>query len=248
MKKNVLIIASCLVALTMFPAITNAQFAKGNMLVEGSIGNIDVSKTKTETERSGNVDFKNETKDFSIAIMPRIGFFLSNNLVVGTTLGISFNSSKTDYFDVTDGHKYADTKYSSTTLDLLQFVRYYFPSKNVKTRFYGQIGGGISLDLSAKNEGRDFSTSGQVTSSSKYNYPKKFNKVSGEALVGLNHFISQNVAINAGLGYNYSRSTVTTSFTSAGGTTSTPSKYTVKTGAFLWNVGFTMIIPCKKKK
>ena len=127
----------------------------------------------------------------------------------------------------------------------MPFVRYYF-GKSTSTRFYGQVGGGISTDLSSKNDYTSFDNNGAVDYTSKSNYPKKYVAFSGEALVGLNHFVSQNVAINAALGYRYSSDKQTTSSTSTFGTTD-PIKYTNKGGAFSWNVGFTMFVPCKKK-
>lgn len=130
----------------------------------------------------------------------------------------------------------------------MPFVRYYF-GKSSATRFYGQVGGGVSLDLSHKYEEKDLINGDKY----KGNYPKKFNTVSGEALIGVNHFIAQNVAINAGLGYRYNSSKETISSTSinpAGNVSVTgpENKYTNKGGSLSWNVGFTMFIPCKKKK
>jgi len=252
MKKNVLIIASCLVALTMFPAITNAQFAKGDWLVEGGLGSINVSKTKNESQTSGDPDvYKTENNNFSISIFPRAGYFVSKNLAVGTTLGISYNSNKYKNFGI-DDIKDFESKGSAVILDFTPFVRYYFPGKNIKTRFYGQVGAGISLDLSRKYDSKYVDNLGNTTTSYKYNYPKKYNGISAEALVGLNHFVSQNVAVNAALGYRYASSKETTSYTtnSPGGFSSTtdPTKYSDKTSAFIWNVGFTMLLHCKKKK
>lgn len=249
--KAILFFTSAIFFLTLIPAFANAQFTKGDMLVEGSLGSINVSNTKSENEQNGTINSKNENKGFSIAILPRAGFFVSNNLVIGTTLGIVFYNNKYKNINPLTGNKMGEAKDNTTTLDVIPFVRYYFPGKSATTRFYGQVGGGISLDLSRKYESKNYNNAGVVTNSFNYNYPKKFNTVSGEALVGLNHFIAQNVAVNAGLGYNYSRGTETTSFTQNFGgptTTSNPEKYTVKTGTFIWNVGFTMIVPCKKKK
>ena len=243
MKKNLLIFAALIISMSLFPGISNAQFAKGTILVEGGLGNLTVANSKTRWEdNTGAVNSRYKDNGFSIGIFPRIGFFVTKDFVVGTTLGLNYSSNKsTDQNTVTSVNEY-ETKTSSFRLDFMPFARYYF-GKNTGTRFYGQIGGGIGVDLSDKSEGKNL----QTGTTSKYNYPKKPTTVSGEALVGLNHFISQNVAINAGLGYKYSSTKYTETYTNYLGITGTPDKYINTGGAFIWNVGFTMFIPCTKK-
>ena len=250
MKKIFLVFTALTFGLILFPAITNAQFAKGDWMVEGGLGSLNLSKTNNQNEQNGNIS-KSESNDFSISIFPRAGYFVSNNLVVGTTLGIGFGSSKYKNFNNGNGNKSGESTSNLTSLEFVPFVRYYFPGKKATTRFYAQAGGGITLDLSRKYESKSFNNTGDVTGTFKYNYPKKFNNVAAELLVGLNHFVSQNVAINAALGYRYNKSTETISSSNIFGNTtvtSDPTKYTVKTNAFVWNVGFTMFLHCKKKK
>ncbi len=245
--KAILLLTTAAFLLTLAPAVTNAQFIKGSMLAEGGLGSLTVFNNTSEYSdaASGIVGYKYKNNGFSVGIFPRIGFFLSKNMVVGTTLGVNFYSNKSKNVDPISGITVTESKYSAATLDLMPFVRYYF-GKSVTTRFYGQVGGGVSLDLSRKDESKNLFNG----NSSKTNYTKKPNTISGEALVGVNHFVSQNVAINAGLGYrfNSSKETVTSTYTSGGtSNTSDPEKYTNKGGAFSWNVGFTMFIPCGKK-
>jgi len=249
--KAILFISAVALFLSLIPSLTNAQFKKGDMLVEGGLGDIKVSSNKTNYEQNGLPDGKSKSNGFGIEIFPRVGYFISKDVVIGTTLGVGFASSKYQNLNDVTGKKTYESKASATILDVLPFARFYFPGKNVKTRFYGQIGAGISLYISEKQESKNFDNNEVVTNTYKTNYPKKLFAFSGEALVGINHFVSQNVAINAALGYNYSqgKETTTTTQTSGGLTfTSDPVKYTSKTGLFSWNVGFTMFIPCKKKK
>lgn len=246
MKKLILLFTVAAFFLT--PA-TNAQFVKGNWMAEGGIGNLSVSNnTFEQTNVSGaRIDY-NKTKDFSIGIMPRMGYFVTNNLVVGTTFGINFSSTNVEELNASNGVKVTETKRSSIHLDFMPFLRYYF-GKTGTTRFYGQVGCGITTALSTKGEYKEFDNIGAVDYTSKLNTPKKYFNFSGEALVGLNHFVSQNVAINAALGYRHISGKETTSYTNTLGipTTTPEVKHTIKGGTFSWNVGFTMIIPCKKK-
>lgn len=248
MNKRILMFAVVAFMLSTIPTFVQAQFGKGNWLAEGAIGSFNLTtNSKTEYEQNGVID-KSENKGFSIGIFPRLGYFVSKSLVVGTTLGVNFNTNKYKSYEV-DGSIDFEARSNAFVLDVMPFVRYYFPG-NVKTRFYGQVGGGVSLDLSRKYESKSFDGDGIIIGTSKDNFPKKYNSISGEALVGLNHFVAQNVAINMGLGYRYSSSKQTTSSTYTSGiitNTTTPEEYRNKNGAVIWNVGFTMIIPCKKK-
>ena len=244
MKKNLLIFAALMISLALFPAITNAQFVKGGMFVEGSLGNLTVSNSKTHYEdKNGLPTYRYKDNGFAIGIFPRIGFLVTNNLAIGTTLGLNFSSNKRTFQDEITSVNQSENKVSAFTLEVMPFVRYYF-GKPTGTRFYGQAGGGISTDLSRKDETK--SLIGPSTTN-KYNYTNKPISVSGEAMLGMNHFVSQNVAVNASLGYRYTSSKETTTYTNNAGVTSDPEKYISKGGAFIWNVGFTMFIPCSKK-
>lgn len=142
-------------------------------------------------------------------------------------------------------------KSSLAELDILPFVRYYFPSTNTQTRLYGQLGGGIGVAISYKNSSESYSSSGTVTNKTTYHYPKKPIAFTGEALVGVNHFLSQNVALNAAIGYSYTHRKVSSysEQTYLGYPTNSPEITNINSSnAFAWNVGFTMFIPCKKKK
>ena len=245
MKKAILLFTVAAIFLSLAPNTTNAQFVKGDMLAEGGLGNLRVSNNKTTYEdQNGVVNDRYKDNGFSIGIFPRFGFFVTNNLAIGTTLGLNYSSNKSiRQNDVTSVDE-SESKSSYFNLEVMPFLRYYF-GKTGTTRFYGQVGGGISVDLSRKYESKSLVGPAYNT---KTNYTKKPMSVSGEAMVGLNHFVSQNVAVNAGLGYRYTSSKETYTYTNPFGVTGNPEKYINKGGALIWNVGFTMIIPCKKKK
>ena len=133
--KAILFFSAAALFLMFIPSITKAQFSKGDLLVEGGLGNIKVSKDKSQYEANGTVGYKYENKGFSIAIFPRVGFFLSSKFVVGTTFGINYSSDKYENILATTNQTQNDSKTSGLVLDVLPFVRYYFPG-NAKTRFY----------------------------------------------------------------------------------------------------------------
>jgi hypothetical protein len=253
MKKK--FIAKTILILCIVTTIFNASFAqlkKGNLLVEASFGNIGYSKYDSKNESVGATT-KYDGSSFSFNLYPRVGFFVSDKFVVGAEVDIYTGSSKYNYFNAT-GAKSSDSKSSSTTLGVLPFVRYYFAaSKNGKSFFYGQAGGGIHIDVANNNESRGYSSStGLPTYTSKTNYIKKYSTVSGNASLGWNHFLSDNVALNFNLGYRYNQNKYSYTYTNtpASGiaTTSPEAATTYINSGINWGMGFTMIIPRGKKK
>jgi hypothetical protein len=229
-----------------------AQLKKGNLLVETSFGNIGYSKYDNKSESLGTSS-KNDGSNISFNLYPRVGLFISDKFVVGAELDIYTNSSKYNYFNTT-GVKTSDSKSSNTSLGLLPFVRYYFAaSKNGKSFFYGQAGGGINMEIANNYESKSYSGStGILTSTFKYDYTKKYTTLSGNASLGWNHFLSDNVALNFNLGYRYSQYKYSYSYTStpvSGTPTIGPEQtYTSINNGINWGMGFTMIIPRGKKK
>ena len=232
-----------------------AQFAKGTVLVEGSLGNISYNKSDYTYEYFNTIpttSTKSDYKSFGFGLNPLVGFFVTNKLVLGTSLSIYFSSSKSNSLRST-GIKSSDGKSSYVSLGISPFVRYYFAGcKSQKTMFYGQVAGGVSTDLSNKSEYNYYNSAGVFTNSYKYNYPKKYFTYNALVLVGMNHMLSQNVALNMGIGYNYSNSTQTSNSISTNSsgvsTTSSNTKNTNKYSGINWSLGFTMFIPHKKGK
>lgn len=256
MKKKLIfkVAAICMLAGFCFSNV-QAQFAKGTVLVEGSVGNISIYKADYNYEYFNTIPStmtKSDYKSFGFGLNPSAGIFLTNKLVIGTALNIYFSSSKSNSFNK-NGIKSSDGKSSSASLGISPFVRYYFAGcKSQKTMFYGQVAGGVSTDLSNKSDYKYYNNAGVFTNSYKYNYPKKYFTYSAQVLLGLNHMLSQNVALNMGLGYSFSQNTQTSNYTitNSGGvsTTSSNTKYTNKYNNINWSLGFTMFIPRKKGK
>lgn len=225
---------------------TQAQFKKGNWLLEGSIGNINSTNNTVESTQDSNTT-KYEYSSFSFNLNPKAGYFITNNIAVGLMLGFYFYNTSNENFDA-DGRKYSKSESGSTSISFAPFFRYYLPSStNSNLRFYGQIDGGVSKYLSDKSEYTGYSTGGAVTSKSKTEYPEKYFSYFVEGQIGLNYFLTQNVAVNTAVGYTYSKSNQTSeyTYTPTNGTPTvdpkTETKYT--SNNIIWSMGFTMIIP-----
>jgi hypothetical protein len=230
------------------PIFIQAQFAKGDWLVEGNFANIGINNYDYKTTTSTST-IKSDSKGFSFSIYPRAGYFVTDNIVVGTTLGLSFSNSKGTYF-ATNGKKSSDYTSKYGYFDFLPYIRYYFNSKSPKTRFYGQVGGGISTTISTNSKYTYFNTTtGVITSTFEYNYPKKYSNTILEGIVGLNQFISGNVALNAYVGYRNNSSKETANYTNTVGgvsTTSPNTEYANKSSNISFGFGFNMILKGKK--
>jgi hypothetical protein len=241
-----------LIAAATITTAGTAQFKKGNLLVETNLGNISFGNNNYTYETSGATR-KSDGKSFSIGLYPRVGFFVSDNLVVGTELGLYLYSSSGNDFNAT-GVKTSDNKGSSFNIGLSPFVRYYFnAAKESKGRFFAQLGGGFELTLSNNYDYNYYSgTTGALSSKFKYNYPKKPLYYNANILAGYNYMVAPNVALNLNLGYRYSANSseyTYTTTTAAGVATTSPSTISKSnSGSVDWRMGITMFIPRSKKK
>lgn len=247
MKQNqILSLAIISLLIISTPRTLISQTKKANWLAEGNLGNINLSNSKNESIYGTNTS-KSENKGYYISLFPRIGYFLNDNIVLGTTLNFSYQSNKyKSYWN--NGVKSYDGVYKGSSIGLSPFLRYYF-TKNSKNRLYGQLGGGMNIDIFRNDEVTTFYDTGDK--SGNYKNPSNGQVVSGEALIGFNHFFTDNVAFNSSIGYNYNKRTQKTiSNSTYGGITNAQqeTKSTAITGNVIWNFGFTIIIAGKKAK
>jgi outer membrane protein len=145
-----------------------AQTEKGRWMVGLSVGSLTYQEQPSTNYKA-----------FSISLSPSAGYFVINNLLVGTGLPLSLSTSKTD-------NPGLPIKSTSTGIGLAPFVRYYFGESKLKPYV------GISYSYSQN----------------KYTYKTLLGDVSGTGHttfivpgVGLAYFINRNVALNASLNY-----------------------------------------------
>ncbi|MFY8069109.1 MAG: outer membrane protein [Flavobacterium sp.] len=147
----------------------NGGFSKGDVFVSGAV-TLNSSKTG---------DFK--VNAFEIA--PKLGYFVTENIAVGGSIG--FNSLKLD-----DGA--ADATNSGLVLGA--FGRYYFTPAS-KFSLFAQLG----LDYTSSNDEFD------VTDGTVYGSKIETKEVGFGLGAGMNYFVSSNFSIEAGvavLGYS----------------------------------------------
>lgn len=217
------------------PKTLLSQTQKGNLLVEGNLGNFNLISSRDGWGSSQNTG-KIEYTSYAISVYPRIGYFLTDNIVLGTTLNYRYQLDKQKHYWI-DGLISSSGKSNRSSLGLSPFLRYYF-TKNSKNRFYGQVSGGINIYLFDRYEGTTYNDTGEINGT--FNYRSKGQTLTGEALIGFNHFFTTNVAFNSSIGYTYYKEIQKTTYNSS------ESKSTIQISNVSWNFGFTISIARKK--
>lgn len=217
------------------PVLFFAQTRKGTKLVEGNIGNLSFS---TNRKPILTTDESPKEKHFYIDFTTRIGWFLNERFVLGTSVDLSVQRYRLNTSS-SGGGFYFNSKESTTLFGLTPFSRYYFSSTS-KTQFYGQIGFGSSFMRQEESSELLFQSSNTVYDS---DYSKRtYLNFSGELLFGMNHFIHPNVAFNTAIGPGvfdaYKLSTETSNYS---GFVSSSNKLEIleRYVNLNWNFGFT---------
>jgi hypothetical protein len=172
MKK---ILLTLLVFVTFYAAF--GQFVKqGAMMAGGTVSFV----SSTDKNKTGGVTVTNGTSTiFSLA--PNFGYFLANNLALGTALQLSFGKSDPG------NPNYGRSNF--TAISLVPFVRYYL---NMGIFFQGEFGVG--------------SVRSKSTILGNANTIEKISSSSWSIATGYTIFINENVAIEPMLDYGNSMS------------------------------------------
>lgn len=168
MKTLTLIV--CLASTLM--AKVEAQTEKGRWTVGAEVGNF------TYQNQYGN-------QSFTGSLSPSGGYFITNGLVVGTGIPVSFATQTFSTINSSDG------RYTTTAIGLAPFVRYFIGRSKLKpflgvTYSYSKAVGKYQAD--PRRGGAESRTEGYATSL----IPN----------VGVAYFINRNLALNVGINYN----------------------------------------------
>lgn len=165
--KRVLIITFIM---TVAATASWAQFNQGNFLVGGST-NLNFNSYTDKSKSGSSTNTNGKSTNFSLE--PSAGYFFMDNLAAGAGLNLSTSTYKPDG---------GGSKYTSSSISLTPFVRYYFG------KIYGQ---GAFQFGSEKTE----STFGSTTETSK-------DAISGWSLLaGYAIMLNESVSLEPQLGY-----------------------------------------------
>ncbi|KZE84875.1 outer membrane beta-barrel protein [Myroides marinus] len=177
MKKITLLAALLVAGITTANAQINVETPK----LSANVGTTPIKKGNWMVGASvGNIGYNFEAESFSFMVKPTAAYFISDGFAVGAEIGGGIKTG----VEI----KGADGKINEKTqwdYVVMPFVRYYFPEGASATgRFFGQGGLGIS--------------GSQVGSTNENSFAFSLNG-------GYSHFVSRNVALEAIVGYNYSK-------------------------------------------
>jgi hypothetical protein len=180
----------------------NAQNKKGNMLVSAYLGSGGFSSNKNDYtySTSPGTTYNSDSKNFNIGVGPEVGWYLTDRLVVGTYLGLSYNNSKNNSGNSSStvtGHGKSNTLY----FNLGPSARLYLGKNNDKGMPYLRLVTGLSFYPSDNGE--------SYNSTNTYHYTYKTKNYLYWNLgpqLGYEHFLNQHIGLQYYIGYNYSHS------------------------------------------
>ena len=194
MKKINVCVLALLTVFTM-----QAQNKKGNMLVSVNVGSGSFYSNKNDYSYSTlpGTTYNGDSKSFSIGISPEVGLYLTDRLVVGTYLGLSYYNSKNNSGNsgtTTTSHGKSNSLY----FNLGPSARVYLGKNNDKGMPYLRLITGLSFYPSDNGE--------SYNSTNTYHYTYKTKNYLSWNLgpqIGYEHFFNQHIGLQYYIGYNY---------------------------------------------
>jgi outer membrane protein len=163
--------------LLLFVFSVHGQTTRGTILIGGE-SNFDLSTMNSKWKSDDGSGTHGNIIRFGIS--PRIGFFIIDNLAVGVKLPIGFQFQEDKNND----------KFSSTSLGISPFLKYYFGTSNIKPYLNGSIG---FSNMTMKDD-PDIGATNKTT----------VGVFSYELGGGFGVFLNDKVSLDIGIGYNYS--------------------------------------------
>lgn len=194
MKKISICALALLTAFTM-----QAQNKKGNLLVGTSIGGAGISFGNSESNTVGSTTIsRSEYNSFNLNVYPTLGYYVSDNVVIGTYFTLGYYHSKNDNSNNVSTAT-SESKSSYGSFGLGPFGRFYFGDNKGKGMPWAEVNAGISFYPGYKGEYTPSTGTGY-----KYEY-KKYHPWNAGVKVGYEHFINSVIGIQYYVGYSYSQ-------------------------------------------
>ena len=230
----------------------NAQFKKGNLMAGASVGSVLFNSGSSDITVSQIGSNTSRITSYNVSASPSLGWFISDNTVVGGAVNINPYSNKTTYEQ--NGSTYQSDKNSNFNIGLGGFARHYFGGSGSMIPF-GQFGMNFGIS-SLKAEGffywgsgptaykisYDGSSSGGFFANSTFQFG--FTKMVGD-LKGLDFYIGYNFSYNKNtLKKTTLRDDGNNGTIDSRGENETTTKFT--NHGFLLGVGFQVFLKGKK--
>ena len=194
-QKNIfLIIGLLLVSITM-----NAQFKKGMRMVGATIGSAFFNSGKSDySYPPPTTGYTSNSNNFGVTLNPSMGWFVSDNTVIGASLNFGYTHQKT-FAKAANGNIFNRDISNSFIIGIGGFARNYFKSSGSMMPF-GQfnLNGGIG---STSNNGFYFINNDKSSYDGKSSGDFFIN--TGVAL-GVTKMLNEHTGLDLFVGYNYS--------------------------------------------
>ena len=235
-------ISICVLALLTVFTI-QAQNKKGNHLVGVSVGSGSYNSNKNDYFYStSTTTYNGDSKNFSIGIGPEVGWYLTDNFVVGTYLGLSYYHSKYNSGNSVTTVT-SNSNSSSLYFSMGPYARLYLGKNNSKGMPYISLLTGLSFYPSDNGESSNSINTYHYTYKTK-NY---FSWNIGPR-VGYEHFLNQHIGLHYYLGYNYTKYKTKYDYDYTVGGTDYSYTYNSHTHNITFGVGLQIHLDCEKKK
>jgi len=235
MKKTISVIT--VLALT---SVLFAQNKKGNWLVGVNVGAAGASFGNSESNStlSPNIS-KSDNHSFNINVAPTAGYYFSDNVVIGASVGLYYYSGKNDNSNTGSAFT-SESKSHNFYVGLSPFGRIYFGGNSNGSPF-AEINPGVSFYPGYKGTYRPSTGNGY-----EYSYDK-YTAWNGGVKIGYEHFINPVIGIEYYIGYNYSHYNYDVFYNFDTGTDYTTT-YKSNSSNINFGAGLMIHLECNKKK
>jgi hypothetical protein len=221
----------------------NAQNKKGNMLVSAYVGSAAFNSNKNDyTYSIGPTIYDGDSKSFNIGVGPEVGWYLTDRLVVGTYLGLSYYNSKSNSGNNSSINT-SHSKSNSLYFNVGPSARVYLGKNNDKGMPYLRLSTGLSFYPSDNGE--------SYNSTNTYHYTYKTKNYLTWNLgpqLGYEHFFNQHIGLQYYIGYNYSHSKYKYDYDYSVGGTDYSYTQNSHTSSISFGVGLQVHMDCDKNK
>jgi hypothetical protein len=190
-----------------------AQRKQGNKTLGAYIGSSTINpggNYKYEYPATPANNSETNQTSFGIGVSPTVGFFVTDNIVVGTNLDLYYSTYKSTSPEKTTGSvtRSSTSKSNSFSFGLSPFVRFFFGDSKSAFWPYAEIGGGISTGPYNSNSTYRYKTATPATS---YNYTSDGKttgalNISGGAKFGAVKMFNPNIGLDFSAGIRYTKS------------------------------------------
>jgi hypothetical protein len=185
---------------------TNGQvvFKKGMRVVGASLGSLIFNSDRSPVSfNGGSTSYKIEGNSFNIGVTPSMGWFVSDRMLVGTSLNVQM-SNQVKYNKSNAGNTFQKDKSSTYSIGVGGFLRYYVQQKTAgNTRLFGQVG--LTLGTGG-GKGDGFSFGEDISGAYKVTYENKVTNPLYQTVglsLGLTHMVNDHVGIDFSVGYAF---------------------------------------------